>query len=92
MAIKWEVRSGHIYTLDQAEGALLNGTRVEKVHSAPGDAHRDGARGTIVGSAGTLEVPGFADRYAYFVKWDDGPYAGVPIGIRESRLQVREQS
>lgn len=88
MAIEWEVCGGFIYTLDQAEGALVNGTRIEKVKSERGDGHRDGALGTIVGSVGDVEVPGYPDHYVYFVKWDEDPGAGLPVGIREGRLKA----
>ena len=88
LAIHWEVRSGFIYTLDQAAGALLNGTRVQKVNSEPGDGHQDGACGTVIGSVEAGQVPGFSDRYVYFVAWEDAPGAGVPVGIREGRLKA----
>lgn len=86
MTIVWE--PGPIgYTKHQAEGALLNGTRIEKVNSKPGDGHRDGAVGTVIGSIGPAEIPGFLDRYAYFVVWDEAPGAGLPVGIRALKVK-----
>ena len=90
MNIKWEERFGVIYTQNQAEGALLNGTRVEKVNSEPEDAHRDGAAGIIVGSV-PVEDRGFPDQHVYFVAWDDAPAAGIPVGIRGGRVKVWEE-
>lgn len=88
LAINWVVSGGFIYTLNQAAGALANETRIEKVNSEPGDGHRDGAVGTVVGSVEADQIPGFPDRYVYFVRWDEGPGAGLPVGIREGRVKV----
>lgn len=90
MAIKWEESFGILYTLNQAEGALLNGTRVRKVNSEPGDRHQDGAVGKVIGSVEADPLSGFTDRYVYFVAWDTGPGAGLPIGIREGRIKKQE--
>jgi hypothetical protein len=88
MTIKWEATTGkHLYTRNQADGALLNGTRIQKVHSEPGDGHQDGAAGTVIGSIGPQDMP---DRYAYFIVWDEEPGAGLPVGITEGRVKVHE--
>jgi hypothetical protein len=87
MAIKWEAtRAHHVFTRNQAEGALSNGTRIEKTNSEPGDGHCDGAAGTIIGSIAAMVVPGFV----YFVAWDEEPGAGLPVGITEGRVKVHE--
>ena len=87
MNIVWE-QGPVVYTKNQAEGALPNGTRIEKVNSEPGDGHQDGAAGTVIGSIGPVEIPDFTDRYAYFVAWDEDPGAGLPVGIREGRVKA----
>lgn len=58
-----------------------SGTRVEKTKMGRNDAHKIGAKATVVSH---FEVPDHvADqakcRYAYFVEWDDVP--GVPVLI-----------
>ncbi len=73
------MRDRAIYTTNQEPGAILNGTRTEKVTSAVDDAHRDGAQGTVLGSV----RPRIG--YAYFVEWDDMP--GVPVGIAGYRIR-----
>ena len=77
-----------VYTKNQAEGALPNGSQVEKVNSEHGDGHQDGAVGTVIGSIGPGEIPGCTDRYVYFVVWDEDPGAGLPVGIREGRVKA----
>ena len=86
MNIVWET-GPVVYTKNQAEGALPNGTRIEKVNSEPGDGHPDGAVGTVIGSIGPAVIPGFPDRYVYFVVWDEAPGAGLPVGIRELKVK-----
>ena len=76
-----------VFTTEQAPGAWLNGTRVAKCQSAPGDAHQDGALATVLGSMGPADVDdGHGPSYAYFVEWDDHP--GVPVGIAGWRLRL----
>ena len=87
MNIVWE-QGPVVYTKNQAEGALPNGTRIEKVNSEPGDGHQDGAAGTVIGSIGPVEIPDSTYRYAYFVAWDEDPGAGLPVGIREGRVKA----
>lgn len=69
-----------VYPRCQAPGAWRNGTRVAKIHTKPGDGHRDGARATVVAS-----LPMDA-AYFYFVRWDDRPE--VPVGIASHRLRL----
>ncbi len=65
----------------QSDGASLRrGDLVEKTASEPGDAHPDGARGTILGSMGDNDTG-----MAYFVGWDDNP--GLPVGIASHRIR-----
>ena len=74
-----------VYTENEAQGAITNGTRVVKVNSEPGDAHQNGALGTVLGSIGPHEVPGFPGiRYAYFIHWD-----GLDIAVGTIDLKVK---
>ncbi len=75
-----------MFTTDQAEGAIPNGTLVAKVNSEEGDTHGDGARAKVLGSIGP--VAGLPDPYAYFVEWLDLP--GVPVGIAGHRIRAVE--
>jgi len=86
----------------QDEGEWPKGTRVRKVHSEPGDTHKDGAPGTIVGAAGPMPaekraelIPELAKKginedvvFLYWVEWDDLP--GVPVAIADYRLKRLE--
>lgn len=68
----------------QAEGAIPNGATVQKVNSADGDTHKDGALGTVIGSMGPLG-DSYPDRFVYCVQWLDLP--GVPVWIIGSRVR-----
>ncbi len=68
-----------------APGAWPIGTRVAKIHSAPGDTHPDGAQARVIGSAGPAD-----GRFGYMVVWDDLP--GVPVFVDGARLQAENVS
>ena len=68
------------FTTEQAPGAILNGTVIEKINSKVLDGHPDGSLGKVIGSLGPM-----VGTYAYFVEWDDMP--GVPVGIVGSRIR-----
>jgi hypothetical protein len=56
----------------QADGAIPNGSRVEKCWTLPGDRHDNGAQATVRGSVGPFRyVTG--DCYGYWVEWDGDP-------------------
>lgn len=80
-----------VYSAERAPGAIENETRVRKVNSEPGDGHRDGVLGTIVGSWGpwtrrTMTPSGPKDvRYAYFVKWDGCP---LPVATLDYKVEA----
>jgi len=69
---------------EQAEGAIPNGTRVEKINSNSSDAHVDGSEGIIVASVGPIVHLGRMT-ISYFVCWDDAP--DFPVGILDSRVR-----
>jgi len=85
------------------KGRWPEGTRVRKVCSQPGDAHEDGALGTIVGALGPTSPSQRAEliielakkgvngdvEYFYWVEWDDMP--GIPVGIADCRIEPIEE-
>jgi len=86
------------------KGEWPRGTRVRKVRSEPGDTHRDGAPGTVVGAWGPLPAAeraklklelaekGITEDVVslYWVEWDDIP--GVPVAIADYRLERLEEN
>jgi hypothetical protein len=75
--MKFEQEGAAVYSRDQAEGAIPNGTRVKKVAGDVGDAHPIGALATVLGSMGPVPdssaLPGPrrpGPRYGYFVRFD----------------------
>ena len=81
------------------KGRWPKGTRVRKVQSLPGDTHRDGALGTIVGALGPLSGSERAEliielakrgmnediECIYWVEWDGMP--GIPVAIADFRIE-----
>lgn len=64
-------------------GALLQrGDRVQKIRTTPGDAHMNGAQGTIVETAGAV-IP---ELRCYLVAWDDCPE--VPLFVAADRVAL----
>ena len=72
------------HTTDEAPGAMPNGTKVVKILTGRGDAHRNGDVAIVRGSIGPFE--NLAARYGYWVEWDDTP--GVPVFIAGNRLEA----
>jgi hypothetical protein len=69
------------FTRDQAPGALANGTRIMKANSEEGDAHPDGALGTVLGSMSHPEIQNGAAMY--FIEWDARPKVAIAtIGFK----------
>jgi len=73
-----------LFTRNQDNGAIPNGTRIKKVNSEPGDANRDGARGTVLGSLRAPDVMGGL-RF-YFIEWDAKPR--VAIGCMATKVEA----
>jgi hypothetical protein len=69
------------HALEQAHGAIPNGTTVRKIKSLPSDYQGNGALGTVRGSVG----PAFG-RFGYFVEWED--VADVMTFITGERIEV----
>jgi hypothetical protein len=61
------------FTRQQAEGAIPNGTRVEKVKSEAGDGSPLGTKGTVLGSISHETINGIG----YFIEWDTAPRCAV---------------
>jgi hypothetical protein len=57
-----------LFTRHQLPDAILNGTRVVKVRSDPGDAHPIGSLATVLGSMGHPKIGN-----GYFLEWDAKP-------------------
>jgi hypothetical protein len=86
-----------VFTGNQADGALANGTRVIKTNSEPDDGHSNGESGTVIGSIKVPEEVREATRsmadfrfpnetHVYWVVWDAGP--GLPVFTIGSKLQT----
>lgn len=75
--IKWEYIGNAVFTRQQAEGAIPNGSRIVKSKMEDDDAHKIGDKGTVIGSISHPEV--LNGMIGYFVEWDDMP--GVPVGV-----------
>lgn len=76
-------RTGIVVCTEQAPGAMLNGTIVEKTGSKPGDAHPDGSRAKVMGSIGPGKHPENGSAiYGYWVVWDDIPTPCFVAGER----------
>jgi hypothetical protein len=83
----FELHPGYagVFTRDQAEGAIPNGTRIVKRNSAQSDSQPDGALGVVLGS---IKSPAelHASRgvaYCYFVEWDALPRVAVGVVDRK---------
>jgi hypothetical protein len=86
----FEFEDGIAKLTKQAEGAIPNGTMVEKINSKPGeDGHDDGALARVMGSL--LIPPGMTfpwgeAKYLYCVTWKDDP-AKRPVFIVDWRVK-----
>jgi hypothetical protein len=69
-----------MFTRRQAEGAIANGRRVEKVVSERGDTHPLGSRATVLGSV-CLD-----GRIFYFLEWDASPR--VAVGVVAEKIHL----
>lgn len=79
-------KHGAVFTREQAEGALPNGTRVVKIKAEEGDGHAVGERATVIGSVSHPEI--MNGIIAYFVSWDDMP--NVPVGVVDWKIAALE--
>jgi len=77
-----------LFTREQAEGAMANGTRIKKVKDEPGDMMPIGATGTILGSVrhptGGFRSPLGFTLHFYFVEWDELP--GFAVGVMDLKI------
>jgi hypothetical protein len=69
----------------QSSAALRTGTRVEKINSAHGDFHVNGAHGTINTSLGAKMWHGQVT-HGYLVVWDDCKAPAFVLGSRIQKL------
>lgn len=78
-----------VFTRDQAEGAIPNGTVIRKRQSEPGDLTPDGTVGVVLGSisADGVDQTALAQipenlrdfDFGYFVEWQSNPKHAVLI-------------
>lgn len=73
-----------LFSKEQAEGAIPNGTPIVKSWCEVGDSHDIGQTGTVLGSILVPEdlVPkklSLDSKYFYWVEWDDIPRRAVGI-------------
>lgn len=78
------------FTREHVEGAIPNGTCIEKVCFEAGDSHPIGTLGTVLGSA---RPPVPLDNYEhvkcfYFVEWYGRPY--VACGVLDYKIRPKE--
>lgn len=92
---------GHVFTREEADGAIPNGTVIRKCDADDDDAHPIGTMGVVIGSlkadprnelskAKLLEMePRFRDaEYAYFIEWRGDPHK--VIGIISPKIERAE--
>jgi hypothetical protein len=76
------------WTDNESAGAIPNGERIVKSWAEEGDATPIGMQGTVLGSIGPPDLPGFEPPdgcfYLYFVEWDDKP--GIPVGVTDRKV------
>lgn len=74
----------------QEPGAILNGSRVVKTGSEPGDRTPDRTPGTVLGSMGgpgPIVIEGRSVTYGYLIRWDNCPGEAVfTTDIKVARL------
>lgn len=80
------------FTTQEATGAIPNGTRIVKALDEPGDQHKAGDEGIVLGSISTDFGDGDVPEtklgpvpYLYFVCFDDRP--GIALGIISPKIK-----
>lgn len=79
MTFSIKARGPIVFTTDQADGAISNGTPIVKVQSEVRDANPVGTRGKVLGSIRT------DDKLGYFVEWETLP--GVPVFVSDFKIR-----
>lgn len=69
----------------EAEGAMPNGTLVEKCNKEALDSYANGTLGTVIASLDVREIKELAIDYVYYVDWVPDP--GVPVMIAGNRIR-----
>ena len=78
------------YSINQVEGAFLNGSLVEKKNSIQGDTRKDGTNGTVIGS---IDPPhNVTTTYGYFVVFEDSEEPRFITGERISLIREPKPS
>lgn len=87
---------GYLMISGQAEGAIPNGTRIQKIWSEEGDTFPLGTQGTILSSLGPITEdmvqPGVElGEFGYFISWD--PFPNTPVFTIGKKIEsVKEES
>lgn len=87
------------FTRDEADGAIANGTVIEKAAVDDGRERPVGTRGRVLGSLGPFDLDEIGrllppsagelartSRFFYFVEWDDAPREA--IGLCAAKVRV----
>ncbi len=90
-----------VFSREQADGAIPNGSVVEKINATESDLAPDGAKGIIVVSldavehaehigemTGTTQKRQDDEKFVYFVQWEVAQ--PLVVGIRETRIKFLE--
>jgi hypothetical protein len=90
-----------VFTREHADGAIPNGSVVEKINATDSDLAPEGAKGIIVGSldaeehshhigemTGTPHDREEGEKFVYFVQWEIAQ--PLVVGIRETRVKLLE--
>lgn len=88
--IQFKQAGNMIWSENQAEGAIKNGAEIIKCNSEPGDAHKDGSIGIVMGSVpnppqNQMEGKPFV-QFLYFIKWSDFV---VPVGTMDFKIKEK---
>ena len=79
-----------LFSDNQTEGAIPNGTPIVKAWSEVGDWNETGATGVVLGSLPIPPEVGLTSKYFYWVEWDDAPKRAV--GVVSKKIAEREPS
>lgn len=77
-----------VWCEDQAEGAILYGSSVEKQNSEEGDHKANGSIGVVIGSIKNPKENQIADKpFCHFIYWVKWSATGVPIVVVDWKLK-----
>jgi hypothetical protein len=77
-----------IFPSVDAEGAMPRDTEIIKVLSEPGDGHKIGESGKVLGSLPLPTDMGLDSKYMYWVEWNDAPKRAVAVVSKKIAKKV----